>query len=156
MLGNLGVHFGAYSHNEELNQSLFGLSEIEHEAFQKYYSYFTKRWKVNDKEDVAFKKALSEGPCISSFISKIKESNVNVFVYNSKNAFEIPSSMEESKDQATESNQLLASSLEKQVEVRKVEGPRAVIQFGNPKRVAEFLEDDILNPKKNKDGDEED
>ena len=143
LLNSLGVYFGGYSPNDKLNQHLFKLSEEEHSTFYNYYKYILNKQEINGKDDLAFKKALESDVPIIDYVDKIKEKGIKILVFYAENdAFNYKAINEENKEEVSTEKRLT----DRGVEVKTIERAQILINFENPKKLGEVLNESIKKP----------
>ena len=139
---NLLIFFnGGYSEIESKNESRFSLSLVEQFAFSKYYKNFLKDNYDRFSEDSNFTSVISNDTPIIKFVDQIIEKNTEVFSYFGavdKSNY-ISGVSEENKEIST-----MQKLEDKKVKTHRIEMSEKCIIFDYPKRVAEFLKEDII------------
>ena len=138
---SFNIFNGGYSEIESKNESKFGLSLVEQFAFSKYYKNFLKDNYDRFSEDSNFTSVISNDTPFIKFVDQIIEKNTEVFSYFGAvdNSNYISRVSEENKEIST-----MQKLEDKKVKTHKIEMSEKCIIFDYPKRVAEFLKEDII------------
>ena len=140
------IYKGWYSEIESKNESTFSLSLVEQFAFSKYYKNFIKPGKSKDLIDSSLTTVIANDKPILSFIDELAAQNIKIFAYfgTDDNTNHADECSEEDKECTT-----MSKLQEKNVTTHKIEMSSQCIVFDYPKRIAEFIIEDITSQQAN-------